>query len=124
MSDTPGHGQPVPIDRSALAEISDGDQAVERRMLTVFRQANDADAAALKEALGQQDIAAVTRASHRIKGASMMVGATSLAVICARIEQAGRAGDWGASAAERSALYGELDRVNAYLDTLRITQSP
>ena len=118
MSGLPGNGESAPIDRSELAEISGGDQSLERKMLSVFRQANDADAAALKEALEKQDIASVTRLSHRVKGASRMVGAIALAGICARIEHAGRASDWGTIAANREALYRELDRVNAYLSAL------
>ena len=118
MSGLPVNGESVPIDRSELAEISGGDQSIERELLSVFRRVNDADAAALTAALEQQDIASVTRLSHRVKGASNLVGAIVLANICARIEQAGRASDWRTIAANREALYRELDRVNAYLSTL------
>ena len=118
MAGSPGDGRSNPLDRAALAVISRGDQTVERRMLAVFRKANDADAAALKQALDRRDIAAVTRMSHRITGASKIVGAMALADICARIALAGRAGDWAAMAASRAALDRELERVNAYLNTL------
>jgi HPt (histidine-containing phosphotransfer) domain-containing protein len=101
--------------------ITDGDPAVERRLLTVFRKANDADAAALEEALARRDIAAITRASHGMMGASRLVGAAVLADICATIAQAGQAGDWGTIAANQHALARELDRVTAYIDTLLAT---
>ncbi len=124
--EAPGSGpvddrEPAPIDRSALAVITGGDPAVERRLLTVFRKANDADAAALKEALARQDIAAITRASHGMMGASRLVGAAVLADICATIAQAGHAGDWGTITANQNALARELDRVTAYIDTLLVT---
>jgi len=120
MSDSPGDGNSAAIDRAALAVISGADPAVERRLLTVFRKANDADAAALKEALARQDIAAITRASHGMMGASRLVGAAVLADICATVAQAGQAGDWGAIAANKHALARELDRVTAYIDTLLV----
>ena len=124
MSYSPGNDDPALIDRSALTEISGGDQAVERELLMVFRQTSAADAAALKQALEQHDIAAVTRMSHRIKGASRIVGAVVLADICASIEQAAGACDWNTIAANRDALDRELDRVNAYLGTLQTTRGP
>ncbi len=124
MSGPPGDGNSAPIDRSKLAAISGGDQSLERKLLTVFRRANDADVAALKAALENQDIVSVTRASHRVKGAGKLVGAMALATICERIEHAGRAGDWDTVAANSDALYRELDRVNAYLGTLYRTSAP
>ena len=117
MSDSPDGEKGVPIDRSELAEISGGDRSFEHQMLAIFRQANDADVAALKQALANRDVAAVTRCSHRVKGAGRMVGARALAGICEKIEQAGYAGDWDVIAAQGEALDCELERVYAYLGT-------
>ncbi len=116
MPDSPDDA--APIDLTEIAEISGGDRSIEQQMLAVFRRANDADVAALRQALAKQDVAAVKRCSHRIKGAGRMVGARVLTGICERIEQAGHAGDWDAIAAQGEALYRELDRVYAYLGTL------
>ncbi len=124
MSGSPGDGQPAAIDRSKLAELSGGDPSIERKLVTVFRRANDADVAALKEALEKRDIVSVMRASHRVKGAGKIVGAMGLADICEGIEHAGRAGDWDTIAANREALCRELDRVNACLGTLYRTPAP
>ena len=121
VSSAQANGEPVPIDRAALAVISRGDQAIEHRMLTVFRKANDADATALKQALDGHDIISVTRVSHRVMGAGRLVGALALADICGKIAAAGHAGDWDTIAANRDALDRELDRVNACLDTLLMT---
>ncbi len=107
----------APIDRSELAEISGGDRSVEQQMLATFRRANDADIAALRQALTNRDAATVKRCAHRVKGAGRMVGARALTDICEEIEQAGRAGDWDAIAAQGEALDRELDRVYAYLGT-------
>ena len=116
MPDSPD--DTAPIDRSELAEISGGDRSFEHQMLAIFRQANDADVAAFRQALANRDMAAVTRCSHRIKGAGRMIGAKALAGVCEKIEQAGRAGDWDAMAVQGEALDRELDRVYACLGTL------
>jgi signal transduction histidine kinase/CheY-like chemotaxis protein/HPt (histidine-containing phosphotransfer) domain-containing protein len=108
----------VPIDRSALAEITGGDAAMERDILIDFRGTNDSDAALLKEALDKHDIALATRASHRIKGASRTIGALSLADVCERIERAGRANDWSTVSSNREAFWRELERLNAWLRLL------
>lgn len=108
----------APVDRSALAEITGGDAAMERDILIDFRGTNDGDAAVLIEALDKRDIALATRASHRIKGASRTIGALSLADVCERIERAGRANDWGTMSASREAFEHELERLNAWLRPL------
>jgi signal transduction histidine kinase/ActR/RegA family two-component response regulator/HPt (histidine-containing phosphotransfer) domain-containing protein len=108
----------APVDRSALAEITGGDAAMERDILLDFRGTNDGDAAVLIEALDKRDIALATRASHRIKGASRTIGALSLADVCERIERAGRANDWGTMSASREAFEHELERLNAWLRPL------
>ena len=68
-------GTATPVDHSVLATTSGGDAAAERDILLDFRRVNDADAAMLKHAIAQSDGPQVTRATHRIKGASRTVGA-------------------------------------------------
>ncbi len=105
----------APVDRSSLAVISGGDRAAEREILADFKSANDADMADLLRALAERDIAAVTRASHRIQGACKMVGAMALAGVCERVEAAGRGGNWQDVTLEQAALECEFDRLNAWL---------
>lgn len=116
MSVSQDDTQSAPIDRAALAEISRGDAAVERRLLSVFRTANDLDVARLQAAVDKRDVAGVIRAAHRVMGASRMAGAAVLANICATMARAGKRGDWEAIHANNRALYQELARINAYLD--------
>ena len=115
--------QPSPIDGDALTEISCGDHAAERRLLSVFRAANTKDFAALDAAVHTYDEAAVTRAAHRLLGAAKLAGATVLVDLCCVIVQTAKAGDWNAIAANRDALYRELARVNLYLDA-RLSAQP
>ncbi|MGH8613328.1 MAG: ATP-binding protein [Gammaproteobacteria bacterium] len=119
MSATSGAADPAaPIDRSVLAAISDGDAAAERDILLDFRRVNDEDAAMLRQAVDRRDTPQVTRASHRIKGASKTVGAMGLATVCERLEHASRANDWKTVEANMEAFYRELDRLNAHFDSL------
>jgi PAS domain S-box-containing protein len=116
-----GEGEPAgaaPIDRSVLAAVSDGDEGIERDMLLHYRAINASDAADLVGAIAAHDMAQVVRASHRMKGASRMVGAMALADVCEGIERAGRATDWGGVTACRDALSHELSRLDEYLQGL------
>lgn len=114
----PGADAAAPLDHSVLAAISGGDATAERDILLDFRRVNDEDAAMLEQAVAKSDIPQVTRASHRIKGASRMVGALALADVCERIEHASRANDWPAVEADMGAFHQEWRRLNAHLDTL------
>ena len=107
-----------PVDRSALAAISGGNAVAERDILMDFRRVNDEDAAMLEQAVAASDIPRVTRATHRILGASRMVGALALAGVCERIERASRASDWTTIAAGMEAFHLESTRLNAYFDSL------
>ncbi len=113
-----GGADAAALDRTVLAEISGGDVDVERSILSSFRCANESDAAALERAVVDLDQAAVTRAAHRISGASRMIGALELARICERVEHAGRAGDWMAMSADLGALRREGQRLNAWIELL------
>ncbi len=109
-------GNGAPLDRASLAQISGGDGAAEREILAEFRAANDADMVALRAALIARDIEQVTKASHRVKGACKMVGALALALVCERMEKAGRQKVWGDIAAEQAALEREFERLNRWLE--------
>ena len=104
----------APLDRSVLASITGGDTAAEREILMDFRRASDDDAAVLRRAVDKSNIPEVTTASHRIKGASKMVGATALAAVCEQIERASRANDLHAVRSNMGTFQEELERLNHY----------
>jgi PAS domain S-box-containing protein len=117
-SNTSAPGAAVPVDRSVLADLSAGDAAAEREILLDFRRVNDDDADMLRQAVAKNDIPQVTRASHRIKGASKMIGAMGLASVCEHIEHASRANDWNTIKVYMGAFHQEWIRLNAYFDSL------
>jgi signal transduction histidine kinase/CheY-like chemotaxis protein/CHASE3 domain sensor protein/HPt (histidine-containing phosphotransfer) domain-containing protein len=106
----------APLDRSALASLTGGDVAAEREILMDFRRVNEEDAAMLKRAVDQSNSLEVTTASHRIKGASKMIGALGLAAVCERLERASRADDWLEVRANMGAFEHELERLNHYCE--------
>jgi two-component system, NarL family, sensor histidine kinase EvgS len=106
----------APLDRAALANLTGGDIAVEREILMDFRRANEDDAAMLKRAVDQSNSLEVTTASHRIKGASKMIGAMGLAAVCERLERASRSNDWPAIRANMGAFEHELQRLNHFCE--------
>jgi CheY-like chemotaxis protein len=108
--------QSAPLDRSALADLTGGDMQAEREILIDFRRVNDEDAAMLRRAVDKSDFAAVATSSHRIKGASKMIGATALAGVCERLERAGCASDWKSVEANMDAFAHELERLNTYCE--------
>jgi two-component system, NarL family, sensor histidine kinase EvgS len=107
-------GEPDPaLDPAVMVQISNGDPALAREILQRFRQDNDLDSVTLKRAMDLGDLPEITRTSHRINGASRTIGANSLATVCERLEQASRANDPEAVAANADAFAWELERLNA-----------
>jgi CheY-like chemotaxis protein/HPt (histidine-containing phosphotransfer) domain-containing protein len=107
-----------PLDRLVLAEISGGDQTVERQILADFRRTNDGDAVMLRQAVDKNDMSQIRRASHRIKGASRLIGAVGLARVCQHIESLSTTRDGNAVEASMAAFHQELEQLNAYFDSL------
>ena len=105
-----------PVDRALLTAASGGDPALEFALLAILAKANAKDAAMLQLGVDSLDLPQVAKASHRMKGASGLVGATSLAAVCDRLELASRADDWRTIAANMGAFHRELARLDAYCE--------
>jgi PAS domain S-box-containing protein len=103
----------APLDSHTLAEFTGGDDALRREILRQFLVANEADAGELRSILAGENVAAIAKTAHRIKGASRMIGAQSYADVTERIERAARAED---QTTIRECI-GEFDREHARLVT-------
>lgn len=66
----------------------------------------------------KDDLSQVTRATHRMIGASRMIGAREFANACERIDHASRAGDWTTGTAAIPAFEQELLRLDAVVDSM------
>ena len=93
-------GAPAPpsepvIDRSALDELTGGDEDLNRDIVTRYLQALSDDLDALWEALRDNDVTGLRRHAHRIAGASRTVGAHAVAAEASRLEDAARSTEDG-----------------------------
>ena len=101
----------VLLDGGRLAELAGGNPALTGEILGEFDTANAADHAALGMAFAHDDLAAIGRIAHAIKGAAQTVGAMRYAAAAAALESAWRSGDAAAARSARApfeAAYAEL----------------
>ena len=75
-----------PIDRSRLAEISDGDAEFERELLVAYLEDARHCLQQLDLAIATSDWESTRAVAHQLKGSSGNVGAMIAAEICAQIE--------------------------------------
>jgi HPt (histidine-containing phosphotransfer) domain-containing protein len=84
------------LDPSVLADIraldACGDGHVAADVVRIFLTDVSAQLSALREAVQAHDATSIRQIAHRLRGSALMVGASTLAVICAQIEEAGRTG--------------------------------
>jgi signal transduction histidine kinase/HPt (histidine-containing phosphotransfer) domain-containing protein/ActR/RegA family two-component response regulator len=82
------------IDRSALDELTGGDEELGREILTRYLESLDDDLEAVCRALRDGDVSGLRRHAHQIAGASRTVGAHAVAAEASRLERAaGQPGD-------------------------------
>lgn len=113
------HAAALPLlDRRVLADLSQGDWAVELPLLQGYLQDKQADLTLLRQAWQQRDLPACVALAHRIKGASRTVGATRLAATAASLEQAARAGQGDSLPALLLTLEQELEDFSLYLQSV------
>ncbi len=106
------------IDDESLVELGVLEPAELREVLEIYFADVDAQVRLAASALAAQDAAGVSSAAHRIKGASLTVGASLVSKIAASLEQRARTGELGgaeqlipsleqATERTRSAMLGE-----------------
>jgi two-component system sensor histidine kinase EvgS len=94
-------GAAVEIDRSALDELTGGDEQLNRDIVTRYLESLSNDLESLWQALRAGDVGALRRQAHQIAGASRTVGAHAVAEQAARLE----------AAADAQPDSGELERL-------------
>lgn len=103
-----------PIDYAELEKVVP-DRAEHTQTLHDFELHIRADREKLLEMLAQGDTVNVERTAHRMGGSCWMVGAVSLAAVCAAIERAGQNGDMAGARAEMTVLDKALKQLEAHL---------
>ncbi len=111
-------GKVAAVDRAVLAAMSRGDAGVESEFIALYRKLNNEDMERLRKAIDDGDLAGAVHRSHRIVGASRMIGAVGLADVCGRVEAACRAGNLNDVKDSLPELQQEIQQVDDYLDSL------
>jgi two-component system sensor histidine kinase EvgS len=110
---------PVPaVDLSVLQQAWGDEPGSLREVLDMFRLVNDEDAAMLRVGVEERNLAPVGLASHRMLGASKLVGAHDFAAVCERISSAHTSRAWERVEAELPSFERELVRLNAFIQRL------
>lgn len=112
------------IDHERLAAMAHGSAATQAEILADFRRINVQDAALLRQAIGQDDFAQISILAHRIKGASMMLGAAWFAETCSLVSMAGRGSDRKAAVSAMVFFEREMVALDGYLEALCGGQCP
>jgi two-component system sensor histidine kinase/response regulator len=86
-----------------------------RELVDLFIASGDETLAAIVEALGKRDYAAVGEYAHSLKGASANLRAKATADVAARLEAAARTGDPASIDGAAHELRAEVARTIGYL---------
>ena len=103
-----------PIDRVLLEEQYDdmADEMLED-LLPIFMEDASRLKADIEGAVAQQDVDALWKSLHGLKGASLSIGARVLADYCAKGEAAGKAGDFVEASADVALISAEIEKIGA-----------
>ena len=108
---------PLNMDRMREASLNDPEFMFE--LIDIFLDDTPIQVGILRQAVDSQDPEAVTSAAHRVKGASSNLGAESLAALCARLEEDGRAGQADSLGSLMNGVDDEFERVKVFLGDVR-----
>jgi HPt (histidine-containing phosphotransfer) domain-containing protein len=104
------------LDRSVLGAWLGDDAAAIRSVLDKFRDAAIDAEAQVGDASRRGDLAALTAAAHRLKGAAAAVGAVGVGRRASTLEEAAMAGDVSRCRDELGPLADDIRRVIAEID--------
>jgi len=104
------------LDRSILGSWLGDDAAAVRSLLQKFRDAAIDAELQVADASRRGDLAALTAAAHKLKGAAAAVGAISVGHRADSLEAAAKAGDWSRCRLELGPLAADIRRVIVEID--------
>jgi HPt (histidine-containing phosphotransfer) domain-containing protein len=104
------------LDRNILGAWLGNDTAAVRSLLQKFRDAAVDAELQVGDASRRGDLAALTAAAHKLKGAAAAVGAIGVGHRASSLEAAAKAGDWSRCRLELGPLAADIRRVIAEID--------
>jgi HPt (histidine-containing phosphotransfer) domain-containing protein len=105
------------IDTDILSELSVLDAEDLRDLIELYFADVATQLGLLREALASGDIDTVAGCAHRIKGASLSVGAARVAALATELEDNAKAGDTASAPELAASLESELDPTRAALSS-------
>ncbi len=81
-----------PVDWDRFMQVADGDQSLAQELVELFIESGDLALAEIRAALGRNDLPAIGRAAHSLKGASANIHAEATSAAAAQLESAAVAG--------------------------------
>ena len=85
--------QHEPLDRSYLADVTEGDTEFEEELAQSYIDASSEVMSTLRSAVQEADPQAVREAAHALKGSSRAIGADGMGAAAEILEHRGRDGD-------------------------------
>ncbi len=120
LAGSSGGGGADLLDRTVLAGLrelqEEGDPDIVAELAEVFFEDAEVRLADLGEALERADAGSIERSTHALKGSSANLGATGMARICAKLQEAGASGDLVGAAELLGQLEEEFGRVRPALE--------
>jgi PAS domain S-box-containing protein len=105
----------VPVEWERIEQTADGDKEFAQELVETYAASSQESIDQIAAALAINDIAAVQRAAHSLKGASGSMGALTAHAIAADLEETAKSGNASKAALLFAALRGEVMRANEYM---------
>jgi two-component system, sensor histidine kinase and response regulator len=109
------NSEAAPVDWNKIEQAAGGDNEFALELADTFAQSSRQAIERIESALASNDIAAVQRAAHSIKGAAGSIGAVTSRTLAANLEDAAKANDAAKATLLFTALKNEVRRANEFL---------
>ena len=115
-NDKPRAPMSSPVDMKYLHEITDGEMDFEREITELFLKDTRKHLSGLKKAIDEENVSALEREAHTIKGAGLNIGANKLGELALALEKKGRSGSFEDTQNMLGELEAEFQRVKLFLE--------
>ena len=107
------------VNLQRIREATMGDEEFMAELIDIYLDDSPAQISALRDAIEGRQGEVAASAAHRLKGSSGNLGASSLAELCRRLEEAGRVNQVDEMPGLLKDVEREFSRVQGYLSAVR-----
>lgn len=112
------------INETELLNKLEGDEALLRELIDIFREQSGPDLQEVLNAVSRQDAEALYRAAHKLKGTVSLFGSEETTEAALALEVMGRDGDLSQAQTALACLQQRLERLQQSLAALREKHCP